>query len=222
MIPLNKFINIGDKLQLKAIDKRNNNLYVSQISDIHDDNIIEILFPIYKNKIVYFLKGERLELILCKQDAIFELLTMVEEKTLGNIPTLRLKVISELKRIQRRNFYRLKIVKPIKYRIIDILDNSEETTKYHEGILLDVSEGGIMFYSKKEMEIKDLLELEIKLDTNSKMMLKGIIVRKQYNTEKSFLYEYGVRFEDISKADKEILTKFIFQEQRKQLQKGFI
>ena len=222
MISLNKFINIGDKLQVKAIDKRNNNSYVSQISDIKDGDIIEILFPIYKNNIVYFLDGERLELILYKQEAIFELLTIVEGKIFGNIPTLRLKVVSELKRIQRRNFYRLKIVKPIKYRIIDILDNSDKTIKYHEGILLDVSEGGIMFYSKKEMEIKDLLELEIKLDTNSKMILKGTIVRKQYNTEKSFLYEYGVRFEEISKADKDILMKFIFQEQRKQLQKGLI
>lgn len=136
---------------------------------------------------------------------------------------MRLKVVSEPIRIQRRNFYRLKIVKPVEYRIINNLkDSEEEMPKYNEGVLLDISEGGLMFCTKKEMEESDLLELIIDIGINKGLKLKGIIVRKQYNADKSGLYEYGVRFSEINKKARNLLMKYIYEEQRKLLKKGML
>lgn len=222
MTSLSKLIKIGDKIQVKEIDKKSTNSYVSQISDIKNDNIIEILFPMIKNNTIAISDGEILELITTKQEAVYEFIAVVVGIRYDNIPVLQIKIISEPKKIQRRNFYRLKIVKPIRYRIFDTSGDSEKVNEYFEGILLDISEGGIMFYTKKEMDLNDLLDLEIDLDTDSIIQLKGIIVRKQYNTEKSFLYEYGVRFQNPTRTEKDVLMKFIFQEQRKLLKKGFL
>lgn len=223
MQPLSKIFSIGDKVNVKAMDKSNKHIYVSQITDICEDEIIEISFPIHKNKTIYFINGEKLILVIGKQDAVFEFQAVVVEKKYENIPIMRLKVVSEPIRIQRRNFYRLKIVKPVEYRIINNLkDSEEEMPKYNEGVLLDISEGGLMFCTKKEMEESDLLELIIDIGINKGLKLKGIIVRKQYNADKSGLYEYGVRFSEINKKARNLLMKYIYEEQRKLLKKGML
>ncbi|MCQ1527979.1 flagellar brake protein [Lutispora saccharofermentans] len=221
-VSLNKFFSIGDKVQVKTIGKENSYSYASQVANIENDDIIEILFPMYKRNTIYILNGERIELIINKQDAVLEFSAVVIDKNYESIPVLKLKITSEPKRVQRRNFYRLKIVKPIKYRVVSQIDSDEEIPEYDEGILTDISEGGIMFYARKEMDINNLLELEMDFESDTTMKLRAVIVRKQYNIEKSHLYEYGARFKDLGKADSKVLTKFIFQEQRKLLKKGLI
>lgn len=222
MASLSKLISIGDKIQVKEISKKRVSSYASQISDIKNDNNIEILLPMLKNNAVYISDGEKLEIVITKQEAVYEFMAEVIATIYDNIPLLKLKAISEPKKIQRRNYYRLKIVKPIKYRIIDTSLNSGTEDDFYKGILLDISEGGIMFCTKKEMEFNDVLEIETDLNNGNIIKVRGTIVRKQYNTEKTFLYEYGVKFQNVARADKDILMKFIFQEQRKLLKKGLI
>ncbi|NLM43543.1 MAG: hypothetical protein GX201_05960 [Clostridiales bacterium] len=223
MVAINAPFNIGDKVHVKTVNKSHKHTYVSQITDICQDDTIEISFPMYKSKTIYFTNGERLNLIIGKKEAVYEFDTIVIGKKYENIPVLRLRIISEPVRIQRRNYYRLRIVKPIKYRIIDFSENIEyeniEDIEYKEGILLDISEGGIMFCTKEEMKENDILEIVMDISKNKKMIFKGKIIRKQLNEEKSSLYEYGVEFNKLSKHDKHVLAKFIFSEQRKLLKK---
>jgi len=223
MKPLSKILSIGEKVNVKTLNKSHNNIYVSQVTDICEDEIIEISFPIHKNKAVYFINGEKLLLVIAKQDAVFEFEAVVVGKKYENIPIIRLKVVSEPTRIQRRNFYRLKIIKPIEYRMINKSEGSEEEIiKYNEGILLDISEGGLRFCTNKEMEESDVLEMIVGIGINRSLKLNGIIVRKEYNADKSGMYEYGVRFSEINKQAKNLLIKFIYEEQRKLLKKGML
>jgi len=220
---LSKFFRIGDKVNIKTFNKSSNNTYVSQVTDISDDDIIEISFPIHKNKTIYFINGEKLLLVIGKQEAIFEFQAVVVEKRHENIPVIRLKVVSEPIRIQRRNFYRLKTIKSIGYRIINNLNSSEEENiRYDEGIILDISEGGLRFCTNKEMQEYDELEMIIDIGVHKGMKLKGIITRKDFNEEKSGLYEYGVRFSEINKQVRNLLMKYIYEEQRKLLKKGML
>lgn len=82
MQPLSKIFSIGDKVNVKAMDKSNKHIYVSQITDICEDEIIEISFPIHKNKTIYFINGEKLILVIGKQDAVFEFQAVVVEKNM--------------------------------------------------------------------------------------------------------------------------------------------
>jgi len=220
---LSKIFSIGDKVNIKTLNKSNNNIYISQVTDICEDEIVEISFPIHKNKAIYFINGEKLLLVIAKHDAVFEFKAVVVGKKYENIPIVRLKVLSEPTRIQRRNFYRLKIIKPIEYRIINKSESSdEEIILYNEGILLDISEGGLRFCTNREMEESDVLEMIVGIGINRSLKLNGIIVRKEYNADKSGMYEYGVRFSEINKQAKNLLIKFIYEEQRKLLKKGML
>lgn len=221
MIEFRKYFNIGDKIQVIPLSRYKKIEYTSQIADIYED-YIDIFNPIYKNSLIYFRNDEKLRIIMPKTEAIYEFDAKVIENRFGKIPIIRLKIVSELKKIQRRNYYRLKITKPIRFRKVDKNESIDKTSQYYEGIVLDISGGGLLFCAKHDMDKGELLEFELYIDNNKKLDLYGIIVRKQYDIQKSFLYEYGVKFQNISAANKDELVKFIFNEQRKLLKKGLI
>lgn len=221
MIEFKKHFNLGDRIQVISLDRLKKTEYVSQIAEIYDD-YIEIFNPIYKNNLVYFSYDEALTIIILKSEAVFEFQSKIIGKKGGEIPTLRLKATSDLRKIQRRDYYRLKITKAIRFKKIFHDDSFSNISQYHEGILLDISGGGMLFCSKYEMYIGDLLEVEFFLNDDKKIVLNGNIIRKNFNIQKSFLYEYGVEFKNLDSSDKDLLIRFIFNEQRKLLKKGLM
>ncbi|SHJ06102.1 flagellar brake protein [Lutispora thermophila] len=223
MESLSKLFKVGDKVNVKVMDKSDSDTYASQVTEVLENGLIEISFPMHKSKTIYFINGEKLILIIGKKEAIYEFQAMVIEKKYENIPIMRLKVISEPVRIQRRDYYRLKITKPIKIRVINITNDSEDKfIEYKNGFLLDISEGGMMVCTKEKFEDGDFLEIIMDLEDGKVIRIKGKIVRRMYNPEKSGLYEYGIEFFDVSKKDRNQLAKFIYNEQRKLLKKEML
>lgn len=218
---LKKYFNIGDRIQVIPLDRKIKAEYVSQIADIFD-GILDIFNPIYKSSLVYFRNDEALRIIVSKKEAVYEFDTKVLDKSFGKIPLIRLKIVSELNKIQRRGYYRLKITKTIKLRKIDKNKNEEDINSYYEGILADISGGGMLLFSKYDLDKNDLVEIEIKINENKMIILYGVVRRKQFDIGKSFLYEYGIEFQNMKNADREALIKFIFDEQRKLLKRGMI
>ena len=221
MIEFKKHFNLGDKIQVISLNRLKKTEYVSQIAEIYDD-YIEIFNPIYKNSLVYFSYDEDLKIIILKSEAIFEFQSKVIGKRHGKIPIVRLKATSVLSKIQRRDYYRLKTTKAIRFKKIYPDDIFSDISHYYDGILLDISGGGMLFCSKYEMNKGDSLEVELFLNDDKKIVLYGNIIRKNFNIQKSFLYEYGVKFENLDLSDKDLLIRFIFNEQRKLLKKGLM
>ena len=221
MIDFEKILSIGDKIQVISLEKFKGVEYVSQVANVHK-SYIDIFNPIYKNALVYFRFNEKLKIIVIKPEVILEFKSKVVERGYGKIPVLRLEPISELRRIQRREYFRLKILKSFEYKVIDDKNKKGEAPRLYSGIILDISGGGVLFSSKHDLDQNDLIEFELPLGKDGKIILTGKVVRKQYNVQQSFLYEYGVKFEDLNTKDKELLIKFIFDEQRRLLKKGLI
>ncbi len=215
---LKKYFKIGDKIHVISKEKNTKKEYVSQIANIYD-GFLDIFSPIYKGSLVYFRNDELLKIIISKEEAVYEFDARVFKKMFGKISIIRLKVVSELKKTQRRGYYRLKITRTIRMKKIDN-NEKDDMDNYHEGILSDISGGGALFFSKFEMDLNDLIELEFEIDKDNTLVLEGIINRKLFNIEKSFLFEYGIAFRNMKRNDRDILIKFIFDEQRKLLKRG--
>ncbi|MDD3704562.1 MAG: PilZ domain-containing protein, partial [Clostridiaceae bacterium] len=138
----------------------------------------------------------------------------------GSIPLLRLKGISEINKIQRRDYYRLRIFREIEVR--QIIDKNEK--KYGEsfkGNLQDISSGGLMFSTKEQFDEKDLLEFTLDLNDH-KMVVLGIVVRRNLNESYRSPYSYGIKYVDLNMADRNAINRFIFEEQRRLIKKGLI
>lgn len=221
MRDLKRLFSVGDKIQIEYIDRWNRfHSYVSQINNIYDDNSIDILIPISKNRIIHLAKGAVLKVIIVKGEAVYEFKSKVSDKMFGAIPLLKIQLISEIEKIQRRDYFRLKIIGDLKgRRVIDLKERAfgEEFS----GNLLDISGGGIMFNSTVELNEKEMIQLNLDLN-NKKMVLYGVIIRRTLNNNPKAPYTYGVKFENITEFERNEITKFVFEMQRKLIKKGLM
>ena len=114
MLDLNKYFTVGDKIHINYIDASGHlHEYSSQVIEVSDNEFMDILIPIHKSQDVYLRQNTIFKLVLSKGGAVYEFKTVLHEKLFGRIPLLRLKVLSEVNKIQRRDFYRLTLLRDI-------------------------------------------------------------------------------------------------------------
>jgi c-di-GMP-binding flagellar brake protein YcgR len=221
MLDLKKYFTIGERIQIGFIDASGHlHDYNSQVVEIYNNEFIDILIPMRKNHDVYLKEDIVLKLIVSKGDAVYEFKAALHEKLFGRIPLLKLRILSEVNKIQRRNFYRLRLMKELEAKQVEDIKERKYGDKF-KGNLLDISAGGLLFNSNKELQEKDMLELTLNLNSK-KLIVFGIIVRKTFTTNLIVPYTYGVQFNRISDFERNEITKYIFEEQRRLIKKGLV
>jgi c-di-GMP-binding flagellar brake protein YcgR len=198
----------------------NQSQYVSRVDNINEDGTIDVLIPISKRKIVYIKNDTVLKVIIANEGAIYEFKAEIVEKLFGVVPLLKLVKVSDIQKIQRRNYFRLKSINTIKIRkIVDLKEGIFD--EYFDVTTVDISGGGLAFNADLELEINDLLEVIMPLNSN-KINLLGKVVRADKAEDKSKKNGYGVNFEKITEIERNIIMRFIYEEQRKLAKKGLI
>jgi c-di-GMP-binding flagellar brake protein YcgR len=167
-----------------------------------------------------FSVNDLLKIVTMKEDAIYEMNTVLHEKLFGVIPLLRLKGISEVIKIQRRDYYRLKYFKEVNARLVLDMKKGEYGESFKCNIQ-DISLGGIMLSTAKHLNDKDIIEINLDLDEKIKVV-HGVIVRRILKESNKNIYFYGVEYVGLTKADSNNINKFIFKEQRRLIKKGLI
>jgi c-di-GMP-binding flagellar brake protein YcgR len=220
MQEVNKFLYIGARINLLVMNSYNQSQYVSRVDNINEDGSIDVLIPISKRKIVYINNDTALKVIIASEGAIYEFKAEIVEKLFGVVPLLRLKRVSDIQKIQRRNYFRLKATN--KFKIRKLINLKEAIySEYFEVTMVDISGGGLAFNAEIELDINDLIE--VNMDLNSKTInLLGKIVRADKDEDKAKMFSYGVNFEKIAEIERNVIMRYIFEEQRKLAKKGLI
>jgi c-di-GMP-binding flagellar brake protein YcgR len=220
MLEVNKFLYIGARINLLVMNSYNQSQYVSRVDNINEDGTIDVLIPISKRRIVYINNDTALKVIIASEGAIYEFKAEIVEKLFGVVPLLRLKRVSDIQKIQRRNYFRLKAVNMIKIRKVINLKEAIYS-EYFEVTMVDISGGGLAFNAEIELDINDLIE--VNMDLNSKTInLLGKIVRADKDEDKAKMFSYGVNFEKIAEIERNVIMRYIYEEQRKLAKKGLI
>jgi c-di-GMP-binding flagellar brake protein YcgR len=220
MQDINKFLSIGAKIHLLIMNDNNQSQYVSRVDNINEDGTIDVLIPISKRRIVYINEDTVLKVIITKEAAIYEFKAEIENKLFGVDPLLRLKRTSDIQKIQRRNYFRLKSLNTIKIRKIVNLKEAI-FSEYFNATMVDISGGGLAFNSELELDINDLIEISVTLNSNT-INLLGMVVRADRSEDNLKKMGYGINFEKITETERNIIMSFIFEEQRKLVKKGLI
>jgi c-di-GMP-binding flagellar brake protein YcgR len=220
MQDISKFLSIGTKIHILVMNNNNESQYVSRVDNINEDGTIDVLIPISKRRIVYINEDTVLKVIITKEGAIYEFEAEVENKLFGVDLLLRLKRTSDIQKIQRRNYFRLKSLNTIKIRKIVNLTEAI-FSEYFNVAMVDISGGGLAFNSELELDINDLIEISVTLNSNT-INLLGMVVRADRNENNLKIMEYGINFEKITDTERNIIMTFIFEEQRKLAKKGLI
>jgi len=133
-------------------------------------------------------------------------------------PLLRILRLSDIDEAQRRKYYRFKCSIPLKYRVITG-DRKDLNAPYSDGKTADISGAGLCFTSEVELSKDSLIECELMID-GTPIYLVGQIMRCARVTVENtdhFDYQIGVLFSEIEEQKRELIIRFIFYEERRQL-----
>lgn len=242
---------IGDKIHIRPLDHsgkpiQNLQPFVSQLTEYGIDGIINIAAPIVNNQIIRLRKGINYLLYFYSDKGLYqsraEVIDNIRE---NNIIITRVRLTSDLEKIQRRQFYRLELIHDIEYRIItveeDILNKklsskdvtdakveeykirlSELDRKWEKVSITDLSGGGTRFNTDKIYNPGDKIIIRMEFVVGGiyrRLDINGVILSstKLFNNHEAF--EYRVEFKDFDRKDREYLIKYIFEEERRRRNK---
>ena len=233
---IEKYLSPGDKVEIRfaqrmAITEENTepkyNIYLSKISQMLDEDQIEILMPIEQSRMVLLPRNAIGSLVVYTSNGLYQCDVKVGERyKKDNIYLQVLELVSGIKKYQRREFYRYNCTIPVFSRTLTEEEQKsmvwDETQKGIEGSTLDIGGGGIRYMVSEQMTSGEhvicYLKLEIKNSVKEIQALGKILSVRP--VKDSDLFEVRVQFEKISNAAREQIIQYIFEDERKRRKKN--
>ena len=209
---MNNFnLEINDRIEVLVEEKT----YKALIIDIQDE-FLRINVPVNDGEYLMLHSGERVEVnSYSEEDRCYNFhAEVISRGKEGNIMYFKISIPYDIKKIQRRNFFRVGLVNPIEYKIITNINEADfDNVPYKEGLMVDLSAGGLKLKIKDNIKKEDILLINIKLK-KIQAELKCDIVRIDNTPDKETLC--GLRFIDIIPAQGEKIIEELFEIVRKQ------
>lgn len=235
-----KFISIGDKIELQAVSHEFDEkpgapvkVYHSEVNEIQSEDTIEIKMPMEKTKLILLPIDSEYDMIFYGSSGLFQCLGRVIDRYKSNNSYLLLvEMTSNLRKYQRREFYRLRCALEMHARTLreDEVQTVESRMPYtlagdlplKESVIVDISGGGLRFVSTHRFEQGSLLYCSYHLMNGGEHKKYEVISKVISCIEldnRPGTYEHRVQYYDIDPVEREEIIKYIFEEERKSRQK---
>ncbi len=234
----NRLITEGNKIDFKDIlskEQLNGGLtpatYASQVFEIRNDNILRVSMPIEHGRIIPLSKGKKFDAFFYTAKGLYQCRVIIIDRfKINNIYMMDIELLTEPVKYQRRQYYRLELNIPVRYMQItetesNVMANEEELperlenlSEYHTGDTIDISGGGLRFTGDTLVEKGNKLAVVFDIDYEGNIeryLLAADVIMSFAIPQHHGMYEHRVEFKDISKENREMLIKYIFQEERK-------
>ena len=171
---IEKVIKPGIKIEIRPDDQPKDAIpgiavyYHSKVSELREDGIVEVTMPIEQGKLILMPVDSRMDVFYYTAGGIYEGRAIVKERYKnGGLYFLGLRLTSQLKKRQRREFYRYACTIPIHMREMDRDEQKWMTEKgrlliaedvpLEEHTMVDISGGGMQFIGTCTYEVGTLL-----------------------------------------------------------------
>lgn len=188
-----------------------------------------LLSPMANGQLIRLSTNTKYAILFKTSDGIFKnVIEVISNMLVDGIGMVKVKLVGETKRIQRRASYRLEVCLDFDFDIVD--DDTEETLKEDDVLLskartADISSGGIKFYSNEDLEVGNFIKILIKQDNLFIVAIATILFKETTpleNNPNRYSFCYKCKFTTIPKRYQEDLSKYIFDTQRELSKKGRI
>lgn len=217
---LYKNIGIGDRLEIKSKTEISDKVYVSQVENIIDSNKITVYVPITYGQVLKLpIKKLYAFLFFTEKGIISFDGEIIEYNKVDGFNLMTVNLVSKGERVQRRGFFRFSSSLPFSFYVLDEEGNggTKEDT-ICSGIIKDISGGGLRFISNEDIDEQTHIKCFIDLDKEVLITI-GNIIQKSVFPKSNYKYQYRVSFVGILPEEQEKIVQFIFDEQRRVLQK---
>ncbi len=245
---LNKVLKVGDKIELKALyqtklAKTETKSYVSQVLDIIDDYKMSIAVPIENGHLVPLEIGSKYEMSFMTVSGMYMCKCEVTNRLKqNNLYFLAVDIISELKKDQRRQYFRFEKIIPLKYRVINdeekkviicldrkmykddrekqiLLNKIDEYRRQNlDATIVNISGGGVKFSGSSAIKAGTIIALEFCIDATIDIEAFGKVLSDGSLIPNSKAYEHRLEFVRISKECREKIVRYVFEAERRQRQ----
>jgi len=204
-------LKVNDRIEVVTEKKT----YKTLIIDLEDD-FLKINLPVNDGEYLMVNIDQKIEMNSFFDDGrCFNFYSKVISRGKeGNIIYYKISKPFDIKKIQRRNFFRVGLLDTIEYKIITDINKEEfDSLPYKEALMVDLSGGGLKLKVKDDMKIDDLLLIKMKIK-ETKIELKCDIVRVESTEYKEKIC--GLKFLDITPVQTDIIIQGLFELVRKQ------
>lgn len=204
-------LEVNHKMEVIMADK----VYKALIIDV-DEDFLKINLPVNNGEYLMLNPGEEIEMnSYLDENRCFNFYSeVISRGREGNIIYYKISKPFNVTKIQRRNFFRVSLVDAVEYKIITNAKEEEfDSIPYENGLMVDLSAGGLKLKGNEKIEPKDLILVNFKLNT-IEFKIKCDIVRVENTMDKQKLC--GLRFLDITNAQSEKIIQGLFEVVRRQ------
>lgn len=230
-----RIIGVGDRIDIERRNPETKEIsvYKSQVFDILDNDEIRIAMPFDGSRLVLMSLNVRYKMCFYTDSGLFECMGYVVDRYKSDnryVAVVSLK--TGLKRIQRREFFRLEKLINADYRVLSEEESNVESAQaileqersmvelpvYKKGMAVDLSGGGARFVLEEAYPASTFLmiQLHLAIDENDPYFyVIGKVVMSEKVIGKVGQCENRIEFVRIRDNDREKLIQYIFKEERK-------
>lgn len=213
----NDILQINSKIEL--LRQHDDTVYKSLIEDVWE-GVFLIGAPVHKRHQLVLHKGDILTMTTFSGSACFnfvsEVLGTKQEK---GLLLYIIKKPQKFEKLERRNFVRVEVALEVSYEIITDQKNWDKIELSQKAFSIDLSGGGIQIMLPRELPGSSLVALNLPIDvdgSDTALRLLGRVVRiEEKNINGTARFKTGIKFEEISEREMDIIIKFIFSQIRK-------
>lgn len=236
MAVLSKFVVPGDKVDVTPLRNMSADSvphYVTRVYDVKSDDEIMLNMPIEDGRLVLLSVGAEYDLCFYTSSGLYQCNAVVKERYKSkNIFVVNMELTTSLRKYQRREYYRLNCVLDLKCtevneEQIEQFDNRVEffgaDFVVNNGTIVDISGGGIRFISKQHFDKDTKMCFAFSLQIAGQDVEFKTIGKILYSNgipEKRGEFENRVQFLDVDEDEREVIIKYIFEEERKLRRNG--
>lgn len=232
---LTKYVEAGQKVELQIVAREadinpevEKKVYSSQVYDILSDDRLEITMPMEKTKLILLPVDSEYDVYFYSEYGLLQCFCrIIDRYKSNNVYILVLELVSNLRKYQRREYYRFSCALEMNTRKLEEteIEAVERKSDYlvpglplKRSIVVDISGGGLRFIANQKYDVNSLIFCNYKLLVGTEQKeynIIGKVLRVKELDNKPGEYEHRVQYMNLNAIDREEIIKFIFDEERK-------
>lgn len=234
---LSKFVAESNRIELRAVERgleetqeNSQKVYYSSVHEILSEDSMEIIMPMEQTKLILLPVDSEYDMVIYGATGLYQcFVRIIDRYKSNNVYILVVELTSNLRKYQRREYYRFSCALEMCARNLEKEEVAalEEKVPYilqpglplKRSVIVDISGGGLRFISEQKYDTDSLILCSYYLLTNGTKKLyevvgKVLAVRKLDNRPDT--YEHRVQYYNLDVDTREMIIKFIFEEERKE------
>ena len=239
---ITKFIQEGCKLELQALERSKTlgadapkKTYVTKLYEIVTDDTMEVLMPMEQGKLILLSVDQEFDCVFYGQNSLYQCVVRISDRyKSNNVYILLLEIVSNLRKYQRREYYRFSCVLEMGSRNLEkdeleVLEEKpnalpipEKAIPMKNSVIVDISGGGLRFISSEKYDPESFIYCSYNLIINGekkKYEVVGKVLASKELENRRGTYEHRVQYYNMDSKTREEIIKYIFEEERKSRRK---